>query len=77
MAEVSELRPRALAFVGDVAPTGHFLSVIQGTRRLVRHALGRDDDVVFVDTSGYVAGRLAEKLKLAKLAVLSTEPGSR
>lgn len=37
---------------------------------MVAHALEREDDVVFVDTSGYVEGRLAEKLKLAKLAVL-------
>lgn len=70
VAEVAELRPRALAFVGDNGPVGHFLSVIQGTRRMVAHALSREDDVVFVDTSGYVWGRLAEKLKLAKLAVL-------
>ena len=70
VAEVSGLRPRALAFVGDNGPVGHFLSVLQGTRRMVAHALEREDDVVFVDTSGYVLGRLAEKLKLAKLAVL-------
>jgi polynucleotide 5'-hydroxyl-kinase GRC3/NOL9 len=70
VAELTELRPRALAFVGDIGPVGHFLSVVQGTRRMVAHALQREDDVVFVDTSGYVQGRLAEKLKLAKLAVL-------
>jgi polynucleotide 5'-hydroxyl-kinase GRC3/NOL9 len=70
VASLSDLRPRALAFVGDTSPYGHLLAVIQGTRRLVGHALTRKDDVVYVDTSGVVAGRLAEKLKLAKLAVL-------
>jgi polynucleotide 5'-kinase involved in rRNA processing len=44
---------------------------VQGSRRLAAHALDHDDDVVFVDTSGLVRGRLAEKLKLAKLAVLN------
>jgi polynucleotide 5'-hydroxyl-kinase GRC3/NOL9 len=70
VAALSDLKPRALAFVGDTAPIGHLLALVQGTRRLVRHSLAREDDVVFVDTSGLVAGRLAEKLKLAKLAVL-------
>jgi polynucleotide 5'-hydroxyl-kinase GRC3/NOL9 len=70
VAALTEIRPRAMAFVGDTAPMGHLLGVIQGARRLVTHALSRDDDVVFVDTSGLVSGRLAEKLKLAKLAVL-------
>lgn len=70
VASLSELKPRALAFVGDTTAYGHLLSVIQGTRRLVCHALQRDDELVLVDTSGLVAGRLAEKLKLAKLAVL-------
>lgn len=71
VAGASELRPRALAFVGAVSPTGHLLSVIQGTHRLAAHALRHRDDVVLVDTSGLVRGRLAEKLKLAKLAVLN------
>ena len=46
---VSDLQPRALAFVGATSPYGHLLAVVQGTRRLVSHALTRNDDVVFVD----------------------------
>jgi polynucleotide 5'-hydroxyl-kinase GRC3/NOL9 len=70
VATLSEVRPRALAFVGDTAPVGHLLSLLQGAHRLVRHARERGDELVLVDTSGFVQGRLAEKLKLAKLAVL-------
>lgn len=70
VAAIDDLKPRALAFVGDTSPFGHLLAVLQGAQRLVTHALTREDDVVFVDTSGLVAGRLAEKLKLAKTAVL-------
>lgn len=70
VAALNELKPRAMAFVGDTAPVGHFLSVVQGTRQLVRHCQERKDDLVIVDTSGMVAGRMAEKLKLAKLAAL-------
>jgi len=70
VASLAETRPRAMAFVGDTTPYGHLLSLVQGTRRLASHALQRQDDVVFVDTSGLVEGRLAEKLKIAKLSVL-------
>ena len=70
VASLGELKPRALAFVGSISPVGHLLSLVQGTRRLVYHARERGDEVVYVDTSGLVQGRMAEKLKLAKLAVL-------
>jgi polynucleotide 5'-hydroxyl-kinase GRC3/NOL9 len=70
VATLGELKPRALAFVGATSPFGHLLPVVQGTRRLVCHAWERGDELVLVDTSGVVGGRLAEKLKLAKLAVL-------
>jgi polynucleotide 5'-hydroxyl-kinase GRC3/NOL9 len=70
VATLSDVKPRALAFVGAAAPVGHLLPLVQGTHRLVKHALQRHDDLVFVDTSGFVEGRLAEKLKLAKLSVL-------
>lgn len=70
VASLAAIKPRALAFVGDTSPYGHFLTVIQAARKMADHGLARGDDVVFVDTSGVVAGRLAEKLKLAKLAVL-------
>jgi polynucleotide 5'-hydroxyl-kinase GRC3/NOL9 len=69
-AVLSDLQPRALAFVGDTSPYGHLLHLVQGTCRLVRHAVHRDAEVVFVDTSGLVHGRMAERLKLAKLAAL-------
>lgn len=71
VASLADVKPRAMAFVGDTSPYGHLLSVVQGTRRLLTHALDRKDDVVFVDTSGLVLGRMAEKLKLTKLTVLS------
>src|SRR3569833_2935943 len=71
VATFAELKPRALAFAGDTSPFGHLLNVVQGVRRLSDHALSRGDDLVLVDTSGVVAGRVAEKLKLAKIAVLA------
>ena len=70
VAALGELPPRALAFVGACSPNGHFLSVVEGVHQLVRHARDRGDELVIVDTSGLIAGRLAEKLKLAKLEVL-------
>lgn len=70
VASLAEVKPRAMAFVGDTSPFGHLLSLVQGTRRLLTHALDRGDEVVYVDTSGLVHGRMAEKLKLTKLTVL-------
>ena len=67
---LGELRSRAMAFVGETSPIGHLLAVVQGARRLATHSRTRGDEVLFVDTSGLVSGRVAEKLKLAKLAVL-------
>jgi len=71
VASLAEIKPRAMAFVGDTSAYGHLLSVVQGTRRLLTHSLDRGDDVVYVDTSGLVHGRMAEKLKLTKLTVLN------
>src|SRR2546430_16924292 len=38
VATLDEVRPRALAFVGDTMPYGHLLALVQGARRLVTHA---------------------------------------
>ncbi len=70
VASLTELKPRALAFVGDTSPVGHLLPLLQGSRRLVDHARSRGDELVVVDTSGMVEGRLGEKLKLAEATIL-------
>jgi polynucleotide 5'-hydroxyl-kinase GRC3/NOL9 len=67
---LTQVRPRGLAFVGDIAPAGHHLSVVMGALAMVRRAREREADLVLVDTSGLVDGRGAEKLKLAKWAAI-------
>lgn len=67
---LSELRPRALAFVGDTSPVGNLLPVVLGTLSLARRAAERGAELVIVDTSGLVAGRLGERLKLSKLEAM-------
>lgn len=44
----------SLAFVGDVSPMGHFLSMIVGTRRMLDEADG--SDFVIINTTGLVSG---------------------
>lgn len=70
VAAISELKPRLLGFVGATTAYGHLITLVQETHRLVRHAQRQRDDLVLVDTSGLVHGRLAERLKLAKVEVL-------
>ncbi len=67
---LSTARLRAMAFVGDTSPHGHVLPVLQGTRRLLEHCRQRGDDLVIVDASGFVSGRLAEKLQLAQIDLI-------
>src|SRR5207302_1761848 len=70
---LSDLRTRGLAFVGDTSPFGHMLPVTLGVMQLVRRARERGAELVVVDTSGLVAGRFAEKLKLAKVEAIRPE----
>lgn len=66
----SELRTRALAFVGDITPVGHLLSIVSGLECLTRHAQSRGAELILVDTAGLVRGRIAEKLHVATAAAI-------
>ncbi len=68
LASLTDLRARALHFVGDISPVGHLLPIVVGTLALARHARERGAEQLVLDTSGLVTGRAAEKLKLAKLS---------
>ncbi|MBM3459781.1 MAG: hypothetical protein FJX77_14765, partial [Armatimonadetes bacterium] len=70
VASLSERKPEALAFLGDITPAGHTLTLVQGACRLLHAGSARDAELVLIDTTGAVEGRWAEVLKLTKAAAL-------
>lgn len=63
--------PRFRTFVGDISPSGHMLSTVTGTHRLVQKARERGATVVIVDTTGLVnPAHGGGALKWAKIDLL-------
>ena len=64
------LFPEALYFIGQTSPKGALLEVAAGSRVLVDEAARRGVRRVVVNTSGYVEGPGAVRLKLAQVELL-------
>jgi polynucleotide 5'-hydroxyl-kinase GRC3/NOL9 len=60
------LTPEGLYFIGQTSPVGAILEVAVGCRVLVDQALARGAGGVVVNTSGFVQGPAAQKLKRAE-----------
>lgn len=56
-----------LYFVGDTTPARHLLPAVVGTALMVRAARAQRCDLILVDTTGMVTGRLASVLKFHKI----------
>ena len=59
-----------LYFVGDLSPRGPCLEVLTGTRLMVDRARETEADFIVVDTSGYLRGVPAVKLKQHKIELI-------
>ena len=57
-------------FVGDLSPRGHCLEVLTGTRLMVDRARETEAEFIVVDTSGYLHGAPAVKLKQHKIELI-------
>ncbi len=57
-------------FIGDVTPTGHLLQVVTGVEKL-RRAAG--DDILLINTCGFVLGGRARALKIGMAEVLEPD----
>ncbi len=69
-ASLADIAPAAHYFVGSISPRGaETLSVVAG-RRMVDEAKRRGSDVIIIDTTGAVRGRMGRMLKTAKMDVL-------
>ena len=68
--KAADLRPAATFFVGSFSASAVPLEHAVAAASAVRHARTRRADVVLVDTTGFVAGPTARRLKCAKAAVI-------
>jgi polynucleotide 5'-hydroxyl-kinase GRC3/NOL9 len=65
------LPPIALRFVGAVSPAGQDLPLAAGLRRLADKASAMGAEVLLVDTTGFVLGPAARRLKYHKIDLLA------
>lgn len=65
-----ECRLRSIAFVGATSPRGRMLEHSAGTYKLVRQARAAGAALCIVDTTGFVLGHAAARLKRAKIELL-------
>jgi polynucleotide 5'-hydroxyl-kinase GRC3/NOL9 len=56
-----------LRFIGATHPAGHLLEVVVGVKRLIERAEEAGAELILVDTSGMVEGRLGHRLKRHKI----------
>lgn len=67
---LGEIEPAASYFVGSVSPTGHLLSCVVGTYRVVTRLRERGGQALVVDTSGLAVGSTGRALKEHKADLL-------
>ncbi|HYY45050.1 MAG TPA: Clp1/GlmU family protein [Actinomycetota bacterium] len=63
----------ALAFVGSITPRGHLLSLVTATVKLVLRARAEGCRLVIVDTTGFLSGIGAQRLKFAKMELVKPD----
>jgi polynucleotide 5'-hydroxyl-kinase GRC3/NOL9 len=67
---IETLVPQEMFFVGSTSPSGYFLEVIAGTKKLVSWAVSLRAFHVLVDTTGFVQGEGASWFKFHKINLL-------
>lgn len=68
---LSEITPAGLAFVGATAPRGNLLEHATAIRVLADRAREANPELLVVDTTGFLQGPSAQRLKQAKFALLT------
>ncbi len=64
---LADITAQRLYFVGDTTPARHLLPAVLGTSLLAAAARAAGCDLIVVDTTGMVSGRLAQVLKFHKI----------
>ncbi|MHA2406015.1 MAG: Clp1/GlmU family protein [Candidatus Hermodarchaeia archaeon] len=70
---LKDLPYRAGYFVGDKNPSGHFLDMVLGTKRMVVEAFKTGAEAILIDTTGMVRGGPARALKEKKIEAVSPD----
>ena len=68
--EMEKVDPQEMFFVGSTSPAGYLLEVIVGTNKLVEWTVSLGISHVLVDTTGYIRGEEASRLKFHKINLL-------
>lgn len=59
--------PDSLYFIGSLSPERHLLQSVVGTKKMVEKAQSLGADLIIIDTSGLVDGKIGRSLKLSKI----------
>lgn len=65
--------PRAIYFVGSTTPRGRMLETVNGVRAMVVKAQQVGAQSILIDTTGFVVGASARRLKCAKVETISPQ----
>ena len=71
--KLSDLKPGATFFVGTFSASTLPLEHATATTKAVRHARERNAERILVDTTGYIIGPTARKLKVAKATLIQPD----
>jgi polynucleotide 5'-kinase involved in rRNA processing len=66
-------RADGLGFVGSITPRGHLLSLVIGTAKLTARARAEGCRLVVVDTTGFLSGINAQRLKYFKMDLVGPD----
>lgn len=67
---LSDIQPAGLAFVGSTTPRGNLLEHVAATRAALDATVNTGSHVTLVDTTGFIHGSAARRVKHAKMAML-------
>ncbi len=65
--------PDSFYFVGSITPEKHLLQMIVGTKCMVERAISSGADLVIIDTTGLVRGRIGRTLKQNKIDIIKPD----
>jgi polynucleotide 5'-hydroxyl-kinase GRC3/NOL9 len=68
---LAEIEPKALGFVGATSPRGHLLEHATAVASIVGRALSYNPDLLVIDTTGFIRGTPAMRLKWAKIELVA------
>ena len=63
----------SLGFVGSITPRGHLLSLVVATAKLTARARDAGCRLIVVDTTGFLSGINAQRLKFSKIDLIGPE----